>query len=122
MSKILLVDDSKSVRASLQLILESAGFEVAVACDGREGMKSAATQKFDLVLTDVLMPEADGTELMMYLRTHEINIPVIAMSAGGRGVRADEALAIVKHFATDVLEKPFSRTELLSRVNTLLAG
>lgn len=68
MSQVLIVDDSHSIRALLSSVLEKAGFEVTSANDGKAGLKAARTTSYDLVITDVNMPEMDGIELLRNLR------------------------------------------------------
>jgi len=68
MSRVLIVDDSHSIRELLSSILRKAGFEVTSANDGKAGLQTAKTAAYDLVITDVNMPEMDGIELLGHLR------------------------------------------------------
>jgi two-component system chemotaxis response regulator CheY len=68
MSQVLIVDDSHSIRQLLSSILEKAGFNVTSANDGKSGLDTAKASNFDLVITDVNMPEMDGIELLSNLR------------------------------------------------------
>ena len=79
------------------------------------------TDLFDLVITDILMPEMDGTEVIIKSKKSHPNLPIIAISAGGHGVSASQALELASQKADAVLEKPFSKDELLDKVNELLA-
>jgi len=118
--KILLIEDMKGVRESLEVILSLAGYDVHFASNGAEGLQKSKDAPYDLILTDILMPELDGTEVIFRLRASGNATPILAISAGGDGVSANEALALAKEKATDILEKPFSRDELLEKVNSLL--
>lgn len=68
MSHVLIVDDSHSIRELLTSVLKRAGFDVASANDGKEGLQAAKNVTYDLVITDVNMPEMDGIELLENLR------------------------------------------------------
>lgn len=68
MSQVLIVDDSHSIRALLSSVLVKAGFEVTSANDGKAGLETAKGNDYDLVITDVNMPEMDGIELLTHLR------------------------------------------------------
>lgn len=68
MAKILLIEDDQAVRETFEIILASDGHEVIIAVDGNAGIKQAAAQRFDLVITDIIMPERDGVEVINTLR------------------------------------------------------
>jgi two-component system chemotaxis response regulator CheY len=68
MSQVLIVDDSRSIRELLGSVLASAGFKVTSANDGQQGLDTAKTQHFDLVITDINMPVMNGLELLKSLR------------------------------------------------------
>ncbi|MCH8134397.1 MAG: response regulator [Proteobacteria bacterium] len=68
MSQVLIVDDSHSIRELLCSVLRKAGFDVTSAIDGKEGLKTARKGSYDLVITDINMPEMDGIELLGKLR------------------------------------------------------
>jgi CheY-like chemotaxis protein len=110
---ILVVDDQEDLREILQAKLRAAGYHVVTAGNGREAIAALAGAKFDLVLTDVLMPEQDGVELVIAMRKLPGAPPVIAMSGGGR-VAAAEYLRIARGLgAVAIIEKPFSDEQLL---------
>lgn len=118
--KILLIEDMKGVRDSLEVILSMQGYAVEFANDGREGLDKAKASKYDLIITDILMPELDGTEVIMQLRNSGNNTPILAISAGGNGVSASQALTLAQEKASAILEKPFSKEELLNQVKQLI--
>jgi CheY-like chemotaxis protein len=110
---ILVVDDQEDLREIFQAKLMAAGYHVVTAANGREALVALTRAKFDLVLTDVLMPEQDGVEVVMALRRLPGSPPVIAMSGGGR-VAAAEYLRIARGLgAVAIIEKPFSDEQLL---------
>ena len=119
MATILLIEDMKGVRDSLEIILTMAGHTVSQAEDGRQGLEKTSSNSYDLVITDILMPEVDGTEVILKIKEHTPNQKIMAVSAGGSGVSADQALAIAAEKADAVLEKPFSKDELLHKVEEL---
>ncbi|MTI08958.1 response regulator transcription factor [Curvivirga aplysinae] len=120
MSKILLIEDMKGVRDSLSLILSMAGHSVVQAVDGNEGINKLKSDNFDLIITDILMPEKDGTEVIIESKKTNPNCPIMAISAGGNGIPADEALGIAAHKADAILEKPFSKDDLLNKIKELI--
>ncbi|TKB79543.1 MAG: response regulator [Nitrospira sp.] len=80
---ILIVEDDAQVRAMLRQMLEVAGFRVREAINGKEAMKSWKADQPDLVITDVLMPEMDGFEVITSLRKLDPQSKVIAITGGG---------------------------------------
>ena len=120
MANLLLIEDMKGVRDSLSMVLEGAGHTVTQAESGAAGLQAAQAQSFDLVITDILMPELDGSEVIMALKKDRSGtLPILAMSGGGNAVSADDALVLAKKFADEVMQKPFSRDEILSAVERL---
>ncbi|MBF0294985.1 MAG: response regulator [Magnetococcales bacterium] len=122
MAHILVIDDDISIRALLREILEEEGHVVEEATDGRAGLRQFRKQRPDLVMTDILMPEKDGVELIMELKELSAQIPILAMSGGGRGLDAAFNLRMAQDFgANRVLVKPFSRSQALELVQEILA-
>ncbi len=122
MARILVVDDEVLVRMTLRQMLEADGHEVEEASNGRDGVALQAEQDFDLVLTDIIMPEQEGIETIVHLRRRNPQLKIIAISGGGRTKNMD-FLKIAAHVGADeTLAKPFSTSELTSAVNRCLAG
>lgn len=121
MAKILLIEDMKGVRDSLTMILERSDHTVIQAENGAAGLKLASGARFDLIITDILMPEVDGIEVIMKLKdqTPTNSTPILAISGGGASVSAENALTLARTFADEVLAKPFSRDDILSVVERL---
>lgn len=122
MSKVLLIDDDASFRMLVSLWLTRAGHEVVVAGDGRHGVQLVNEQSFDLVLTDIVMPDQEGIETIMTLRRDGRKVPILAMSGGGAldntfYLRSAQALG-----ANDTIAKPFTSSELLDKIAGLLGG
>ena len=120
MSYILVVDDDEAIRDMLQLLLTRKGHSVEVAANGGEGERLIGQSVPDLVITDMMMPEEDGMELLMHLRAHAPNIPIIAISGGGRGFSYDPLPTAEKLGAHRTFAKPLDPKELLSAVQELL--
>ncbi|MEO5362413.1 MAG: response regulator [Magnetococcus sp. DMHC-8] len=121
MARILVVDDDMSIRALLREILEEEGHQVTEAVDGKQGVHIYREEPADLVITDILMPEKDGVELIMELQETFPEVRIIAMSGGGRGLDAQFSLRIAKDFgAVQQMEKPFTRKRVLETVQRVL--
>ncbi len=113
---ILVVDDEAKLRKTLEEALTKAGYRVTSAGDGREATKALKQRDFDLVLTDVLMPERDGIEVISDLRRSHPTLAVVAMSGGGQ-IPAEYYLKLaVTLGAKAILNKPFSNEQLLMTV------
>lgn len=119
MATILLIEDMNGVRSSLTTVLKSAGHQVIEAEDGEAGLEKATAQSFDLVITDIIMPKLDGSEVILALKERKPNLPVLAISGGGASVTAENALMVARNTAEAILPKPFSRAELLEAVDRL---
>jgi len=121
LSKILLVDDDEQVRTMLRLTLEREGHEVVEAADGQVALALFHDHEIDLVVTDILMPEKEGIELIMDLKAIDRNLDIIAISGGGRMDPA-EYLNWARRFGVKhTFVKPVARQELLGAVDSLLA-
>lgn len=121
MARILVVDDDDSIRALLREILEEEGHHVEEASDGKQGTAQYRTEPADLIITDILMPEKDGVELIMELQERFPKVKIIAMSGGGRGMDATFNLRIARDFgALQQVKKPFSKEVLLDAVRNVL--
>lgn len=122
MARILVIDDDHGIRALLRDILEPEGHQVMDAPNGRIGVRLCQQHRFDLVITDMLMPEGEGIETIGELRERSPAIRILAMSGGGaRGNLS--ILADAKRFgATLTIPKPFGHGELLGAVTAALDG
>lgn len=118
--KILLVDDEEAIRKMVRAVLGSELYEFAEAANGIAAQAILEKQKFALVISDVIMPDCDGIELVMAIRRKLPEIKIIVMSGGGR-VRAGHYLDLASKLgATRVFEKPFDTAELRQTVHDLL--
>ena len=113
--KVLVVDDEKLIVKGIRFSLEQDGMEVTAAYDGEEALQNIKEKNFDLVVLDVMLPNADGFELMEYIRP--LGIPVIFLTARGS---VDDRVRGLRMGAEDYIVKPFEVVELLARVDVVL--
>jgi len=117
---ILIIDDDPQVLAMLRQRLMRNGYEVIEAADGKEGVKIYRENPTDLIITDLIMPEKEGIEIIIELRRDFPDIKIIAMSGGGR-VSPDQYLPMAKGLgARYTFAKPIEMEELLQAINELL--
>ena len=120
MKKILIIDDEPYILLMLKKMLERAGYEVDLASNGREGMDLFNKETADLVITDIIMPDKEGLELIIEMKRQRPNLKIIAMSGGGR-ISPDSYLECATHFGAEkVFQKPFRQKELVSAVRELI--
>lgn len=116
---VLIVDDNEFIRASMVKFLENSQYTVVGAGNGQEAIDLLQKQNFGIVITDILMPETDGFELVEKIRAMPDptnKTPVIAISGGGRTIDANAALSALEDSADVILKKPFSKKDLLAEV------
>ena len=119
--RILVVDDNDQMREMLRLILEAAGHEVLDAANGKIALHLQKTMPADLVITDIIMPEMEGLDLIMNIRRIPPCVKIIAISGGGK-VDPSLCLKIADNLGADrILLKPFSKSTILSMVSELFA-
>jgi two-component system, chemotaxis family, chemotaxis protein CheY len=117
MPSVLVVDDQDQIRQLIRETLEQAGYEVDVACDGREALERYRLKSADLVIMDLLMPNQDGLEGIMTLRREFPDSRVIAMTGGTDMVGVLNFWDIARVFgANRMLQKPFEIKDLLDAV------
>ena len=122
MKRILLIDDEPSILLMLKKMIERAGdFEVDLAQDGLEGMKLLDEYVFDLIVTDIIMPEKEGLEIIAELRRTNPDIKVIAISGGGRLSPEGYLESASLLGAHRVFKKPFEQKELTGAIKELLS-
>ncbi|MBO4806847.1 MAG: sigma-54-dependent Fis family transcriptional regulator [Paludibacteraceae bacterium] len=110
MSKILIIDDERSIRNTLKDILEFEKYTVSVAEDGMKALEMVKQEKFDLIFCDIKMPQIDGIELLESLHESFPDVPVVMISGHGN---IDTAVECIKKGAFDFIEKPIDLNRLL---------
>lgn len=117
MPNILVIDDEKSIRSTLQEILEYEGHTVELATNGPEGLEIFDKSSFDIVLCDIKMPEMDGIEVLDKLVEKSRDIAVIMISGHGN---VDTAVEAIKKGAYDFIEKPLDLNRLLVSIRNAM--
>lgn len=117
--RILVVDDDEKILQSIKDVLEHRQYEICIAKTGREGLKQFEMVNPNLVITDIIMPDMEGIELIKSIKKKNKNIPIIAMSGdivGQRFLRASRLLG-----AIDTLQKPFTGKQLEEKISSALS-
>ncbi len=117
MNRILIIEDEPDMRRGLQDNLEFEGYECVSTANGREGLRLALKEKFDLILLDLMLPGMDGMDVCRQLKETGTTPPIIMLTA--RGSEADK-VAGLDIGADDYITKPFSLRELLARIKAIL--
>lgn len=115
--RILVVEDDPSIVQGLTLNLTMEGYEVTVAQDGVEAVEKFASDRFDLVILDLMLPRMNGLEVIEAIRRRDSDLPVLFLSA--RDAQADKVKAL-ELGGDDYITKPFSPRELVARVKAML--
>lgn len=120
MANILIADDQEKIRQMLKSLFEQYNYTVSIAANGKEALNLFRSQPFDLVITDILMPDMEGIETIRELKKLDPKVKIIAMSGGG-SVRAMEYLRMAGMLgALRTIEKPFNVREMLDAVGFCL--
>jgi DNA-binding response OmpR family regulator len=119
-SSVLVIEDSKVVRLSVERSLAAAGYDVVAAQDGSEGMRLWQEAQPDLVITDIMMPQRDGIETIMEIRRLSPQAKILAMTGFRHTGSVDFAEMLRNLGADDVLTKPFASEVLLAKVDAML--
>lgn len=120
MKQILVIDDDPTIRLIYDRFLAGQGYAVLCAEDGSEGLRLLESENPDLVITDIMMPNTDGLEVVLSMREKHPDIPVIAISGGMAAVPMDFLPVVKKFGACKVLYKPVVLTDLLAAVEAVL--
>src|SRR4051812_35969313 len=121
MARILIVDDDRHTCELLRHILETAAHEVQTAYDGNDAAQLFRTQMFDLVMTDIYMPDRDGFDVMRDVRSQQPNVPIIIFT-GQRDLHFDPLKMADRLGADMVMRKPIVPATVLSVVEQVLNG
>ncbi len=120
MARILIIDDDVQILDMLRQTLELKGYEVVDAANGKKGIRLYRENPADLIITDIIMPEQEGIEIIMELKQDFPDVKIIAISGGGR-IGPEGYLSIAKQLgARYTFSKPVKRKELLSAVRELI--
>lgn len=118
MVKVLLAEDSRDVAVMIAEMLTREGCDVDVVGDGRKVIEKieAHPDVYDVLVTDLLMPEIDGFGVLRHLKSNSIDIPVIVLSGGGVTLKSEDALRAVSGLASAVMKKPVNCAALLEKI------
>lgn len=119
MARILVIDDQLDVRTILSRLLAGAGHDTVTASNGLDGLRLHEQQSFDLIITDIVMPEKEGLETIRDLRRKDKTVRLIAIS----GFTDSPYLECARLLGADrILGKPCSRDDLLAAVEAVLSA
>ena len=120
---VLLVEDSPEVSLSVREILSGVGHSVEDATNGKEALKKLSSSSFDLVVSDIWMPEMDGIALLKEIRGSGNDMPVVVISGGAPNAPLTYTAPLAPTFgANAVIYKPFEKEELLKTIDAVMAG
>lgn len=128
-ARILVIDDDELVAKAILALLQSAGHSAVVAANGRDALRSLGQGLYDLVITDIFMPEVEGLETIRQIRRSGSAVPIIAMSGGPRATIMASAIDAVDHLevarllgADRAVSKPITRAKLLPVIDECLGA
>lgn len=120
MSTVLIIDDDTQFNLMLKSALEIKGYEVETAANGKEGKALYQNKKYDVIITDIIMPDVDGYEVILDLRRMGMSDRTIAVSSGGR-TAADDYLVTAQHFdVAATFNKPIDLQALRDKVDEII--
>ncbi|MCQ2060783.1 MAG: response regulator [Fibrobacter sp.] len=120
MAKILVIDDNEQFNLMLKSALEIKGYEVETAVNGRDAKALYQKNTYDAIITDIIMPDVDGYEVILDLRRMGMSDRTIAVSGGGR-TAADDYLTTAKHFdVAATFSKPIDLQALRAKVEEIV--
>ena len=116
---VLAVDDDPNMHRLIKLYLNRENFSVTTVSSGRMALHKLDTEEFDLVISDIQMPQMDGIALVEEIRNRNNDVPVIVISAFGTNFQANKAL---EAGANMVIEKPFEQEQLITIIEQQMNG
>lgn len=118
---ILVADDEEGICNLLRHWLQGQGHAVTVVRSADESLRMLVKQSFDLVITDIVMPDGDGFELITHFRKFQPHARIVAISGGGKYLQAPDCLRVARGLgAHAMVMKPFNREQLLTGIETAL--
>ncbi len=118
MTRVLIIEDDLTIRTGLKIWLEKSGFEIIEASDGKMALDKIKTEKYDIIILDVMLPYVDGYEILSHIRrTLTEWVPVIMLTAKSQ---EDDKILGLELGADDYMVKPFSNRELEARIKANL--
>ena len=115
--RVLVVDDVMTVRESLAMALAGAGFEVTAAANGKEALERLAEADFDVLVTDMWMPEMDGLKLLKEIRGRKPDMRIFGVTGGGPRLTIEAMSSLAEIWGAEkVFLKPFDEDELIAAI------
>ncbi|PIQ72750.1 DNA-binding response regulator [Candidatus Roizmanbacteria bacterium CG_4_10_14_0_2_um_filter_36_35] len=114
--RILIIEDEHRIANSIKKGLEQENYAVDIAYDGNDGFDLAATEEYDVIILDLMLPGMDGTDICQSLRKNKVHTPILILTAKGQ---IQDKIKGLDNGADDYLTKPFSFEELLARIRAL---
>ncbi len=119
--KILLIEDDAILSSTLKNLIETEGYRVEIANDGLSGLNKYKNDRFELVITDIILPGKDGMEVISEIRQHDWKTKIIAIS-GSSSFPSNDFLLMASIMGADVvLTKPFEVEDLILAIKELLS-
>ena len=116
---VLLVDDDKEFRRAMKKMFEKSGYGIRIACDGQEALDALSEEEFDLIISDLRMPNLDGLEMMGELRRRGLEIPIIFLTAFGE---VESYMDLMNLGAFEYVNKPVKSQEILEIAKRAIAS
>ena len=117
-TKILIIEDEVILIKAIEFKLLKEGYEISKACDGKEGMEKIVSEKPDLIICDIMMPFANGLEILSFVRTKlSLATPMVMLTSIGQEETVVKALELG---ADEYITKPFSPNEMILRIKKIL--
>ena len=116
--RILVVDDEADIRESLEILLNTEGYNIDLAQNGAEGLRRAEAGNYDLILLDLMMPDRSGMEVLKEVRERDSETPIFMITAYGS---AEVAVSALKSGANDYFSKPWDNEKLLIEIDRMIA-
>jgi DNA-binding response OmpR family regulator len=116
-ARVLVIEDEAAIQRGLRDVFSANGYEVLSAMDGRAGLDAALTERPDLILLDLMLPQVNGYEICQAVREQGLDVPILMLTA--KGQESDIVLGL-NLGADDYITKPFRVAELLARANAFL--
>jgi DNA-binding response OmpR family regulator len=120
MAHLLLAEDDADIRDTLKRLLRHIGHSVVAVNDGAQALSALNEHNFDLMITDLIMPNSEGIENIMVARRNYPQLPIIAISGGGAN-RAESYLEVAEKLGASIFKKPVAPRELIAEIERLLS-
>jgi len=121
-ARILVIEDDEIMNSMIVQLLSEAGYEAEGSENGSRGLALLEKKAFDLIVTDIIMPEKEGLETIFAIRKKSKTLPIIAISGGGK-LGPEQYLHLAKHFGAEfTFQKPFHNDLFLNAVRRCISG